>query len=61
MKRPALKKLLDDLKAGKVDCVVVSTLDRLTRSHADLATLVATFQQCGVMLVIVSPTTGLRG
>src|SRR5450631_3669706 len=33
--RPALKKLLADIEAGKVDVVVVYKIDRLTRSLAD--------------------------
>ena len=38
--RPALKKLLKDIKEGKVDVVVVYKIDRLTRSLADFAKLV---------------------
>ncbi|MBM4225906.1 MAG: recombinase family protein, partial [Gammaproteobacteria bacterium] len=30
MDRPALKKLLDDVRAGLVDCVMVYKVDRLT-------------------------------
>ena len=41
--RPALKKLLADITAGKVDVVVVYKIDRLTRSLADFAKLVETF------------------
>src|ERR1700735_5884817 len=33
--RPALKKLLADIDAGRVDVVVVYKIDRLTRSLAD--------------------------
>src|SRR6202140_1414322 len=32
MERPALKSLLDDIAAGKVNCVVVYKVDRLSRS-----------------------------
>src|SRR5262245_53457622 len=35
MERPALKRLLDDVRAGKVDIVVVYKIDRLTRSLFD--------------------------
>jgi DNA invertase Pin-like site-specific DNA recombinase len=35
--RPALKSLLKDIDAGKVDVVVVYKIDRLTRSLADFA------------------------
>src|SRR3972149_5403568 len=34
--RPALQKLLADIKARKVDIIVVYNVDRLTRSLADL-------------------------
>jgi Resolvase, N terminal domain len=33
--RPALRQLLDDVRAGKVDVIVVYKVDRLTRSLAD--------------------------
>jgi hypothetical protein len=36
LERPALKSLLDDIRARKVDVVVVYKVDRLTRSLADL-------------------------
>ena len=32
MDRPALKRLLADIEAGKIDCVVVYKVDRLSRS-----------------------------
>src|SRR6478752_5972034 len=41
--RPALKKLLADIEADKVDVVVVYKIDRLTRSLADFAKLVDVF------------------
>src|SRR5450631_3977335 len=40
LERPALKKLLTDIEAGRVDVVVVYKIDRLTRSLADFAKLV---------------------
>ncbi len=40
MERPALKRLLEDIKAGKVQTVVVYKVDRLTRSLADFAKIV---------------------
>ncbi|WP_108811808.1 recombinase family protein [Sphingorhabdus sp. Alg231-15] len=40
MKRPALKQLLDDVTANKVDVIVVYKVDRLTRSLADFAKIV---------------------
>ena len=38
--RPALKRLLEDITAGKVQIVVVYKVDRLTRSLADFAKIV---------------------
>jgi len=40
MRRPALFQLLDDVKAGKVDIIVVYKVDRLTRALADFAKIV---------------------
>ena len=40
MDRPALKMLLADIKAGKVDCIVVYKIDRLTRNLVDFARIV---------------------
>mgnify|MGYP006285769245 FL=1 len=33
MERPALQRLLADVQAGKVDCIVVYKVDRLSRSR----------------------------
>src|SRR5271166_2217758 len=38
--RPALKRLLDDVRARRIDVIVVYKVDRLTRSLADFAKLV---------------------
>ena len=38
--RPALQRLLEDVRAGRVDIIVVYKVDRLTRSLADFAKLV---------------------
>ncbi len=40
MERPALKRLLEDVKSGKVNIIVVYKVDRLTRSLADFAKIV---------------------
>src|SRR5229473_336597 len=37
MERPALQRLLDDIAAGHIDCVVVYKVDRLSRSLLDFA------------------------
>ena len=48
---PGLQRLLEDLRAGKVDIIVVYKVDRLTRSLADFAKLVELFDQHGVSFV----------
>lgn len=40
MKRPALEKLLADVRAGRIDVIVVYKIDRLTRSLADFSRIV---------------------
>jgi site-specific DNA recombinase len=52
--RPALQRLLDDVRAGKVDVIVVYKVDRLTRSLADFAKLVELFDHHHVSFVSVT-------
>jgi DNA invertase Pin-like site-specific DNA recombinase len=52
--RPALKRLLADIETGKVDVVVVYKIDRLTRSLADFAKLVETFDARSISFVAVT-------
>jgi DNA invertase Pin-like site-specific DNA recombinase len=52
--RPALQQLLDDVRAGKVDVIVVYKVDRLTRSLADFAKLVELFDKHNVSFVSVT-------
>ncbi len=52
--RPALNRLLEDIKSGKVDCVVVYKIDRLSRSPRDLSRIMETFDEYGVCFVSVS-------
>src|SRR5437016_692689 len=52
--RPALQALLDDLRDGKIDIIVVYKVDRLTRSLADFAKLVELFDQHSVSFVSVT-------
>jgi DNA invertase Pin-like site-specific DNA recombinase len=54
MERPALKRLLADIDAGKIDIVVVYKIDRLTRSLADFAKMVELFDQRGVSFSAVT-------
>jgi len=52
--RPALQRLLADIKARKVQIIVVYKVDRLTRSLADFAKLVELFDAHGVSFVSVT-------
>ena len=52
--RPALQRLLDDVKSGRIDVVVVYKIDRLTRSLADFAKIVEVFDQRSVSFVSVT-------
>lgn len=54
LERPALQLLLEDIKAGRVNIVVVYKIDRLTRSLADFAKLVEVFDQYSVSFVSVT-------
>jgi site-specific DNA recombinase len=54
MDRPGLKKLMDDIQAGKIHIVVVYKIDRLTRSLMDFAKLVEIFDKHGVTFVSVT-------
>lgn len=50
-KRPALDKLLNDIKRRKVDVVVIAALDRLGRNAAHLLKLAEVFKEYDVGLV----------
>jgi site-specific DNA recombinase len=54
MERPALKQLLADIDARKIDVVVVYKVDRLTRSLADFAKIVQVFDSDNVSFVSVT-------
>jgi site-specific DNA recombinase len=54
MERPALKRLLADIQAGKVDRVVSYKVDRLSRSLLDFAKMMETFEQHGVSFVSIN-------
>jgi site-specific DNA recombinase len=63
--RPALKELLVDIEASKIDVVVVYKIDRLTRSLADFAKLVEAFDARSISFVAVTQqfntTTSMGG
>jgi site-specific DNA recombinase len=52
--RPALQRLLDDIRAHRINVIVVYKVDRLTRSLADFAKLVELFDAHGVSFVSVT-------
>jgi site-specific DNA recombinase len=54
LQRPALQSLLADIRARKIDVVVVYKVDRVTRSLADFAKLVELFEAHGVSFVSVT-------
>jgi site-specific DNA recombinase len=52
--RPALQRLIADIRAGAVNCVVVYKVDRLSRSLIDFARIIATFEEHNVSFVSVT-------
>ena len=52
--RPALQRLLADIEAGQLDCVVTHRVDRLSRSLLDFAKLMEAFEQHRVAFVSVT-------
>src|SRR5271169_2688951 len=54
LERPALQQLIADIRAGRIDIVVVYKVDRLNRSPADFARLVELFDAQGVSFVSVT-------
>ncbi len=54
MERPGLRRLLADIAAGKIDCVVVYKVDRLSRSLLDFAKIIEVFDRHQVTFVSVT-------
>ena len=54
IQRPALKRLMDDIEKGEVDCVVVYKVDRLSRSLMDFSRLMETFEKHNISFVSVT-------
>ena len=54
MERPALKRLLADVKAGTVNCVVVYKVDRLSRSLLDFSRIMEVLDKQGATFVSVT-------
>jgi DNA invertase Pin-like site-specific DNA recombinase len=54
MDRPALNSLIEDIKARKIDCMVVYKVDRLSRSLLDFSRLISLFDEYQVSFVSVT-------
>lgn len=54
LERPALKQLLEDVAANKIDTIVVYKVDRLTRSLADFSKIIEALDARGVTFVSVT-------
>jgi DNA invertase Pin-like site-specific DNA recombinase len=54
MERPAFKELLEDIKAEKIDIVVVYKVDRLTRSLMDFSKIIEVFDAHGASFVSIT-------
>jgi site-specific DNA recombinase len=52
---------LDDVKAGRIEAVLVTKLDRLSRNLADLLEMVRLFDRHGVALISTSETIDTGG
>jgi site-specific DNA recombinase len=54
LERPALQRLLEDIRVKAIDCVVLYKVDRLSRSLFDFARLMQMFSEQGVSFVSVT-------
>lgn len=54
LERPALRQLLADIEGGRIKCVLVYKVDRLSRSLLDFARLMEVFEKRGVTFVSVT-------
>lgn len=54
VERPGLQRMLADIQDGRVDCVVVYKVDRLSRSLLDFARIMETFENHRVSFVSVT-------
>jgi len=54
MERPAMARLLADIEAGQVDCVVTYKVDRLSRSLLDFARIMDVFERHNVSFVSIT-------
>lgn len=54
MERPGLQRLLGDVEAGRIDCIVVYKVDRLSRSLLDFARIIEILDRKGVSFVSIT-------
>ncbi len=54
MDRPAMQRLTKDIEAGRIDCIVVYKVDRLSRSLLDFARIMETFERHSISFVAVT-------
>jgi len=54
MDRPAMKRLMEDIIAGKIDCIVVYKVDRLSRSLLDFSRIMETLEKHCISFVSVT-------
>jgi len=54
IERPGVRQLLADIETGKVDCVVVYKVDRLSRSLIDFSKMMELFEKYGVCFVSIT-------
>lgn len=54
IERPALKRLMEQVKRGRIDIIVVYKVDRLTRSLADFAKIVEVLDAYGASFVSIT-------
>ena len=51
--RPGFQRLLADINDGKVDCIIVHSLDRLVRMHEHGLMLMALLRRCNAKVIAV--------
>ncbi len=54
MERPALHRLVENIQAGKIDCIVVYKVDRLSRSLIDFSKIIDVLDKNNVSFVSVT-------
>ncbi len=53
MNRPGLKRLLEDVKAGVIDVIMVYQLDRISRNVKDFSNIYALFEEKNIMFISI--------